>query len=128
MRRAGYLDAKVTSDRGIDDAKKTVDVAVQIDAGPQYTTGKLTIVGLDLNGEAEINRIWTLKEGKTLNPEYPDYFLNRIKEQALFEGLGDTKAETKVDAKKHVVDVTLTFKADDPTKPKRPGQGGGGDR
>ena len=54
LRRAGYLEAKLTSERAIDDAKKTVDVALRIDPGAQYTTGKLTVVGLDLNGEAEI--------------------------------------------------------------------------
>lgn len=125
VRRAGYLDAKVTSERTIDDAKKAVDVAVHIDPGAQYTMGKLTIVGLDLHGEAEIARIWTLKEGKTLNPEYPDYFLNRIKEEGLFEGLGTAKADLKVDAQKHMADVTLTFTGEDPTKqPVRPGRGG----
>jgi outer membrane protein insertion porin family len=123
IRRAGYLDAKVTSERSIDDAKKAVDVAVHIEPGAQYTMGKLTIVGLDLNGEAEITRIWTLKEGKTLNPEYPDYFLNRIKEEGLFEGLGAAKADLKVDAQKHTADVTLTFTAEDPTK--QPGRRGG---
>jgi outer membrane protein insertion porin family len=131
VRRAGYLDVKVTSERSIDDTKKTVDVAVHIEAGAQYTMGKLTLVGLDLNGEAEILRIWTMKEGKTLNPEYPDYFLNRIKEEALFEGLGATKADLKVDDKKHMADVTLTFTAEDPTKlPGRRGgrRGRGGDR
>jgi outer membrane protein insertion porin family len=128
VRRAGYLDAKVTSERHIDDAKKAVDVAVHIEPGAQYTMGKLTIVGLDLNGEAEITRIWTLKEGKTLNPEYPDHFLKRIKEEGLFDDLGETKADTKVDAQKHTVDVTLTFKGEDPTK--QPGRHGGrgGDR
>ena len=126
VRRAGYLDVKVTSERSIDDAKKTVDVAVHIDAGALYTMGKLTIVGLDLNGEAEILRIWTMKEGKTLNPEYPDFFLNRVKEEALFEGLGATKADMKVDAQKHTADVTLTFTAEDPTKP--PGRRGRGGR
>jgi outer membrane protein assembly factor BamA len=128
VRRAGYLDAKVTSERSIDDTKKAVDVAIHIEPGAQYTMGKLTIVGLDLNGEAEIARIWTLKEGKTLNPEYPDYFLNRIKEEGLFEGLGATKADLKVDAQKHTADVTLTFTGDDPTK--QPGRRGGrgGDR
>ena len=127
VRRAGFLDAKVTSTRTIDDTKKAVDVAIHIDAGAQYTMGKLTIVGLDLNGEAEITRIWTMKEGKTLNPEYPDYFLNRIKEQALFEDLGTTKADLKVDAQKHSADVTLTFAAEDPTKQpgRRAGRGPG---
>ena len=36
VRHAGYLDAQVTPERHIDDAKKTVDVALHIDAGPQY--------------------------------------------------------------------------------------------
>ena len=126
VRRAGYLDAKVTSERHIDDANKAVDVAVHIEPGAQYTMGKLTIVGLDLNGEAEITRIWTLKEGKTLNPEYPDHFLKRIKEEGLFDGLGETKADVKVDAQKHTADVTLTFKGEDPTKqPERHGGRGG---
>jgi outer membrane protein assembly factor BamA len=122
VRHAGFLDAKVTSDRKIDDEKKAVNVAVHVDAGPQYTMGKLKLVGLDLDSEAEINRIWTLKEGKTFNPDYPDYFLNRIKEQQLFEGLGDTKADSKVDEKRHVADVTLTFKGADETK--KPGRRG----
>jgi outer membrane protein assembly factor BamA len=123
VRHAGYLDVKVTSERQINDEKKSVDVAVRIDAGAQYQMGKLTIVGLDLNGEAEILRIWTMKEGKTLNPDYPDYFLNRIKEEALFEGLGATKADMKVDAKAHTADVTLNFGAEDPAK--KPGRRGG---
>ncbi len=128
VRRAGYLDAKVTSERHIDDAKKAVDVAVHIEPGAQYTMGKLTVVGLDLNGEAEIVRIWTSKEGKTFNPEYPDHFLNRIREEGLFDDLGETKADVKVDAQKHTADVTLTFKGHDPTK--QPGRHGGrgGDR
>ena len=128
VRRAGYLDAKVTQERRIDDAKKAVDVAVHIEPGAQYTMGKLIIVGLDLNGEAEIARMWTLKEGKTLNPEYPDHFLNRIKEEGLFDGLGAAKADVKVDARKHTADVTLTFTGEDPAKQPGPHGGRGGER
>ena len=54
----GYLEAKVTSERKIDDTNKKVDVAVHVEAGPQFTMGKLTIAGLDLNAEAEMRRIW----------------------------------------------------------------------
>jgi outer membrane protein assembly factor BamA len=126
VRRAGYLDAKVTNGRKIDDEKKTVDVLVHVDAGTQYTMGKLTVAGLDLDGEAEINRIWTMKEGKTFNPEYPDLFLNRVREQGLFDDLGATKADLKIDEKRHTVDVTLTFKGEDPAK--RPGRRGRIDR
>jgi outer membrane protein insertion porin family len=69
----------------------------------------LTLVGLDLNGEAEIKRIWTMKEGKVFNPEYPDHFLERVRTDGLFDGLGATKADVKIDEATHLVDVTLTF-------------------
>jgi outer membrane protein assembly factor BamA len=125
VRRAGYLDGKVTTERKIDDAKKSVDVIVKIDSGALYKMGKLTLVGLDLNGEAEILRKWALKEGATLNPEYPDLFMKRIREEGLFDGLGETKAEMEVDAQKHFADVTLTFGAEDPAKkPARHGERG----
>lgn len=114
VRHAGYLQVKVTSDRKIDDAKKSVDVAVQIAPGPLYKMGKLEIVGLPLDGEAEIRRIWTLKEGNALNPDYPDFFLGRVKSDGMFDGLGKTKADQKVDDQNHVVDVTLTFTAENP--------------
>ena len=107
--RAGYLDAKVTPDRAVDDAKKTVDIALHIDAGPLFTMGKLTIAGLDLNGEFEIKRIWTIKEGKPFNPEYPQSFLNTVREQGLFDNLGETKSEIKRNDQDHTADVTLTF-------------------
>jgi len=116
VRHAGYLQVKVTSDRRIDDAKKTVDVAVHIDPGPLYFMGKLAIVGLPLDGEAEIRRIWTLQEGKPLNPDYPDYFLSRVKSDGVFDGLGKTKADQKVDEQNHTVDVTLTFTGENPDR------------
>jgi outer membrane protein assembly factor BamA len=123
VRHAGFLDVAVTSERHINDEKKTVGVTVHIDGGAQYLMGKLTIVGLDLNGEAEITRIWTMKEGKNLNPDYPDYFLNRIKEEGLFENLGATKADLKVNAQSHTADVTITFAGEDPAR--KPGRRGG---
>ena len=114
LRRNGYLNAKATTHRNIDDAKKAVDVGVAIDPGPLYTMGKLSIVGLDLEGEAEMSRIWTLKEGKPFDNEYPDYFLNRIREQGLFDDLGKTKSELHQDDGAHTVDVTLNFAGDNP--------------
>jgi outer membrane protein insertion porin family len=109
VRRTGYLDARVTPDRKIDDGKKAVDVTFYIDPGQQYSMGKLTIAGLDLEGEAEIKRIWTLTEGKPFNPEYPDFFLGSIKQQGLFDNLGTSKADIHVDDKRHTADVRLNF-------------------
>src|ERR1035441_1913797 len=65
--------------------ERRIRVAVHIDAGPRFTMGKLNIVGLDLNGEFEIKRIWTMKEGGPFNADYPDSFLTRVREEGLFE-------------------------------------------
>jgi outer membrane protein insertion porin family len=118
---AGYLDVKVSSGRRVDDARKTADIEVRVDAGPQYLMGKLTITGLDLEGEAAIKRIWSLKEATAFNPEYPEQFLARVREEGLFDHLGKTRSDVKIDAKTHVAAVTLVFSPDDAdsTKPTR---------
>jgi outer membrane protein insertion porin family len=109
LRRAGYMEAKLESERRLDDSKRTVDVAVRVQAGALYRMGKLTVAGLDLNAEAAMRRIWTMKEGGPFNPDYPDLFLNRVREQAMFDNLGDTKAEVKLNERAHTADVTLKF-------------------
>jgi outer membrane protein insertion porin family len=117
VRRAGYLDVKVSLDRQFDDTAKTADITVRIDPGSLYSMGKLYIKGLDLDGEAEMKRIWKLKLGDAFNPEYPDHFLETVREENLFDHLGKTKADTRIDAKTNAVDVTLTFAgAEDPLK------------
>jgi hypothetical protein len=84
--------------------------------------GKLTVVGLDLNGEAEIRRIWALKEGKPFNSEYPASFLGTIKEMGLFDNLGRTGSEIKKEERAHTADVTLTFggKQEQPDRNRQP--------
>ncbi len=116
LRHAGYLNAATTSDRTIDDTKKTVDLTITIYAGQLYKMGKLEIKGLGLDAEAEIKRIWTLKEGSAFNPDYPDYFLKRVRDDGMFDNLGETKAATYKDEKSHIVDVTLTFGGQDPSQ------------
>ena len=81
----------------------------------------------DLDSEAEINRIWTMKPGKPFNPDYPDLFLTRVRDEGLFDNLGKTKAESKINEQDHTADVTLTFTGGAPdTKPGRGGRGRGG--
>ena len=116
----GYMRSDVKIVREIDDAKKTVNLVLHIDEGPQFLLGALRIEGLDLNGEAAIRKMWTHKEGTPYNPDYPEYFLRRVHEEAMFDNLGDTRADTKIDDKRHIVDVTLYFKYAPPVERKRP--------
>src|SRR6185437_68955 len=107
LRRAGYLDAQVFSERRIDDGKKVVNIGIRVEAGDQYHMGTLTVTGLDLSGEAEVKRVWSLSEGKPFNPEYPDNFLKNSRGEGMFDNLGETKADVKLDQKGHTADVTL---------------------
>jgi hypothetical protein len=81
--------------------------------------GTLTIKGLDLDAEAEIRRIWGLREGRPFNADYPRTFLDSVREQGLFDNLGETKSDLKTDPASHTVDVTLTFGGSGEQKPGR---------
>jgi outer membrane protein assembly factor BamA len=117
----GYMRNDVQIVRKIDDAKKIVNLVLHIDEGPQFLFGTMRIEGLDLNGEAAIRKMWTHQEGTPYNPDYPDYFLRRVREESLFDNLGETRAETKIDDKTHIVNVTLYFKyAPPPVNKKKP--------
>ena len=124
FRHQGYLRANTEVLRNVDDEKKTVDVNIHIITGPLYTFHQLTIVGLDLEGEPAIRKLWGLQPGKAFVPGYPDHFLARVNEMGLFDDLKSTEAEQTIDQDKHTVDVTLTFKAGRaaPTKRKNPGR------
>ncbi len=123
LRHDGYLRAATSVDRNIHDEKKTVDLTVHIDPGPQFLFDKLAIQGLDLEGEAAMRKLWGLAPGKPFNPEYPDYFVAQVKERGLFDNLGDTKAGVDVNEEKHTVNVTLSFHGSATTLGvKRPGE------
>jgi outer membrane translocation and assembly module TamA len=124
MRHEGYLDAQVTTDRKLDDAKKTVEFFLIVETGERYTFGKLTVDGLGIDGEAAIRKMWSVKPGDPFPVDYPDFFAAKVKEEGLFDNLGDTKAKTDINAETHVVDVTLDFKGA-PRKPQGPRRPGG---
>jgi outer membrane protein assembly factor BamA len=115
----GYMRNDVQIARKIDDAKKTVSLVMHVEEGPQFLFGKLRIEGLDLNGESAIRKMWTHQEGTPYNPDYPDYFLKHVHEEGLFDNLGETRAETKIDDKTHIVNVTLNFKYAPPVNRKK---------
>jgi len=127
MRHQGFLDARVTTDKKIDDEKKTVEFALVVDAGPAYTFGKLTVAGLGLDGEAAIRKMWSVKTGDPFPVGYPDYFVSKVKEEGLFDNLGETKAKQDSNPDTHVVDVTLDFEGAPPKskEPRKPVDFGG---
>ena len=109
MRRAGHLDASSKVARDVNDTDHTVAIEFQIDQGPLYTLGKVDMVGLDIVSEPEIRKMWGMAPGGPFNVEYPDHFLARVKDGGVFDNLKNARAETKINAANHTVDVTLYF-------------------
>jgi outer membrane protein insertion porin family len=109
LRREGHLDASSKVARDVNDTEHTVGIEFQIDPGPLYKLGKLDIVGLDIETEPVIRKMWGMAPERPFNVEYPDHFLARVKESGVFDGLKSSRAETMVNASSHTVDVTLYF-------------------
>jgi outer membrane protein insertion porin family len=109
LRRTGYMVAKTEIHRKVNDTAKSVDVQFEMIPGPRFTFHDLTIIGLDIESEPVVRKLWGLGLGKPFNVDYPNHFLERIKEMGIFENLKDTRSESKVDPKDNSVDVTLYF-------------------
>ena len=69
-----------------------------------------------------------MPKGEPYPAEYPDYFAKKVKEEGLFDNLGDVKAEPDINVETHIVNVTVTFKYEvvPKKKPQQPGVGPGG--
>jgi outer membrane protein insertion porin family len=118
LRRRGYLNAASDVQRDVKDAEKIVNITLQINPGPLFTLGKLDIVGLDIETEPVIRKMWSELPGQPFNPEYPDHFLKRVKDGGVFDNLKNSRPDTKIDATKHTVDVTLYFNEKTSSAPK----------
>jgi len=114
LKSDGYLNASSKTDRAIHENNHTVDALITVTPGPQYHFGKLTIEGLDLITEPQIRKVWILNPGAPFRPDYPDQFLKDLREQGVFENLGETRAEKTVDEKTKTVSVKLFFGAAKP--------------
>jgi len=119
VRREGYMRVKTRIDRKVNDPAKTVGLAIHVEDGPRYTLAKLNIEGLDLISEPAIRQIWAIKEGQPFNADYPDYFLNRVREDGVLDDLGETKSTVKTDDTAKTVEVTLIFHGEAPKEPGR---------
>ncbi len=63
LRKDGYIRAKLTYARKIDDTKKALVLTLVLEPGPQYKFRNLVLKGLDINSEPVIRKLWALKPG-----------------------------------------------------------------
>jgi outer membrane protein assembly factor BamA len=123
VRREGYMRVKTRVDRKVNDPAKTVGLAIHVEDGPRYLLAKLNIEGLDLISEPAIRQIWAIKDGQPFNADYPDYFLNRVREDGVLDDLGETNSKVKTDDTAKTVEVTLIFHGEVKKEPaKQPGE------
>jgi outer membrane protein assembly factor BamA len=119
LRGEGYLDVAVSTDRSIDEATKTVNAWFDVVPGDLYTFGRLEVLGLGLDGEAAIRKMWNVKTGDPFPGAYPDYFVQRVKEDGLFDNLGAATATLSVNRETRTVDVSLNFAGAPPAQRRR---------
>jgi outer membrane protein assembly factor BamA len=108
-REDGYMKIAYKARRVLNDDKKTVDIFVDFDPGPQYKLGRLLIQGLDLETEPVIRKLFTMKPGDPYRQSYADRFLAEIRDRGIFDNLGETKSKIEVNDARQTVDLTLIF-------------------
>jgi len=109
VRRAGHMRVTSRIERKLIEKLRVCDVTFMVEPGPKFTFGKLLLKGLDLHGEHEVKRVWGMKPGQAFNADYPDYFLNKLKEDGVFDNLQNARSIHEANDKVLSVDVTLVF-------------------
>jgi len=69
--------------------------------------------------EPAIRKMWGERGGKPFDAGYPDAFLKQVKDQGIFDNLGEASSQTKVNEDAKTVDVTLIFLGSKPPEPGR---------
>jgi outer membrane protein assembly factor BamA len=120
LRSQGYMKVATDSTRTYAHDRKSVDMNVAVTRGPQYTMGRLTIKGLDITTEPEIRKMWALKQGDVYRDQYPEKFLQRIRQDGILDNLGETRARLDYDEQRHIIHVALEFAGEKKQERKRP--------
>ena len=125
LRKLGYVKNEVTLERrpvaaAKPEEKSLLHLTFQVKPGPQYRFRKLEIAGLDILNEPQLRKMWALETGQAFNGDYPDFFLKRVRDDGLFDDLGETKAVVALDDAALRADVKLVFgKAERKPAPKK---------
>jgi outer membrane protein insertion porin family len=118
--RKGYLGARVRASQDFDDENRSVAYRFQVEEGPQYHMGDLSIEGLSETDTNNLRGRWALLHGDVYDEGYVEQFVKKnvaeFAREATSAGhaLPPMKIESKVspDDAKHTVNVTLVFKPD----------------
>jgi len=107
LSRGGYLSPQLNEKRVFDDAALQVRIGLQIERGPLFTFGSLTLAGLDPKAEATARKRWKLTPGDPMNNPYVDDYLKEVLQRVETNGVG---RQMKVREGTTIVDLTITFR------------------
>ncbi len=110
MRHRGHLSAAIQLSHQEDDKNLTVNLIYAMQPGPVYKFQTLNVHGLDIQSEPAVRKLWAEKPGEPFNPDYPEFFLKRIREMGIMDNLGTTKSTFVPDSTAHTVAVNLFFR------------------
>lgn len=116
--RKGYLDARVRAVPAFDDENRSVAFRFQVEEGPQYHMGDVTVAGLNEVDANNLRGRWRLLHGDAYDEGYPDEFLKKTLPEFYKDELRAghplptmlTDIKATPDRDKQTVDVAITFK------------------
>ena len=111
--KKGYLAAKLKTTPVFEDAGPSVTYQIEINEGPQYHMGMLTIAGLSEDRTNELKSKWKLQPGMVYDDSYlREYFKKDFVLNASEIGTPpkEISSELKLNRQKFIVDVIISLK------------------
>ena len=109
----GYINFTSVPDTKFDDAKKVVNLEIDVDEGKQFNVRRIEFQGNTTTRDKVIRREIALEEGQIYNSRYWELSLLRLNQLGYFDQLKPDDPNTtdrKLDEKAGTVDLTLKVK------------------
>jgi outer membrane protein insertion porin family len=106
----GYINFTSVPDTKFDDAKKTVDLVIDVDEGKQFYVRRIEFQGNTTTRDKVIRREIALEEGQIYNSRFWELSLLRLNQLGYFDQLkpdDPNTTERHLDEKNGTVDLTL---------------------
>ncbi len=109
LKKDGYVAVKSKVNRGFHAENTTVDLAIDVARGPQFTLGELQINGLPDSLRAEVAALCKIQSGAPYNqPYFDDYVREAVK--FLGNKIRSLSQEMRVRPGTRVIDLVVGFK------------------
>jgi len=106
----GYINFTAVPEQDFDEAKKVVNLTINIDEERQYYVNRISFAGNTTTRDKVIRREVMVQEGTVFNSSAWDMSLQRLNQLGYFEELKEEDAEVKPSATEPQVDINLKVK------------------